>query len=276
MLDVGDRAGDLGPGRDRGRPRAGHAGRLLSAGPRAGAAARAVRRFRHQHGAADADGIPVGCDGPAAYARRGDRRVARRRTRWRRHGHADRRAHAPRGRDPERCRPGRLPCLARAHELRCEAGRGRKPRQRRRRRHHRRRREAGRRIHRPGNARGPRLQPIRGRGHARPAVGKRDAPGQCASERGVGDECRLVDPAEPGTGGQRGAFASRAQPRAAWGTVSIARRAPGTRCPAPPRGPFRRTGAAGDRRPRRRYAAPRPRDGPSARHRGASGGHAPR
>ena len=140
-----------------------------------------------------------------------------------------------------------------------------------RRRHHRRRREAGRRIHRPGNARGPRLQPLRGRGHARPAVGKRRAREQCAPERRLGDECRLVGPAEPGPRGQRGAFASRAQPRAARRPLSIARRAPGARCPAARRSPLRRS-APPVTAARRRHRAPRPRDAASARHRGAGGG----
>ena len=78
------RAGHLGPGRDGWRAGAGHAGRLLSAGPRAGIATRADGRFRAQYRAAGADGAPVGHDGPAAYARRGHRRLAGRRTRRRR------------------------------------------------------------------------------------------------------------------------------------------------------------------------------------------------
>ena len=48
----------------------------------------------------------------------------------RRDPQADRRPHPPRGRAPERRGSGRLPSLARAHELRREARRGWKPRHR--------------------------------------------------------------------------------------------------------------------------------------------------
>ena len=56
---------------------------------------------------------------------------------------------------------------------------------------------------------------------------------QRAPERRLGDECRLVGPAERGPRGQRGALASRAQPRAARGPLSITGRAPGARRPTP-------------------------------------------